>query len=81
MTLDGYLRKHGISAASLARKLKCSDVSISNWRSGYKRPGPTLMKRIAQVTRGGVSAADFTPARSRLAARLAAASRAGARPG
>jgi transcriptional regulator with XRE-family HTH domain len=71
MTLDAYLRKHGISAASLARKLKCSDVSISNWRCGYQRPGPALMKRIAQVTGGEVNAADFPPARSRLAVRLA----------
>jgi hypothetical protein len=77
MTLDAYLRKHAISAAALARTLKCSDVSMSNWRSGYQRPGPALMKRIVEVTRGEVSAADFPPARSRLAVRLARAGFAG----
>ena len=78
MTIDGYLRKHAMSTSALARKLRCSKATISVWRSGYHRPSPALMKRIAQVTRGEVSAADFPPARSRLAVRLARAARADA---
>ena len=56
-----YLRKHAMSTSALARKLRCSKATISVWRWGYYRPGPRLMARLAQVTRGEVSAADFPP--------------------
>jgi transcriptional regulator with XRE-family HTH domain len=59
MSIDDYLATHGMTAAQLAKKLRCSKAAISHWRCGRFQPGPRLRRALRRVTKGEGDVADF----------------------
>jgi len=59
MTLDAYLRKHGISEREFAALVYVSQAQIHRLRKGNTWPSRPLVIRIANATGGLVTANDF----------------------
>jgi len=70
MTLDTYLKQHGITQLEFADRIGCEQPTVNRFISG-RIPSPGLMAKIAEATDGAVTPNDFfgiTPADAQAAA-------------
>lgn len=61
MTLDAYLKEHGLSTHAFARLTGLDQAAIHRYRRGERIPRPMSMGIIVQATNGAVTPADFYP--------------------
>ena len=59
MKLKDYMVVHGVGLTEMARLLGVSEVAVSRYRQGARRPSPDVMRRIIRVTKGAVTPNDF----------------------
>jgi len=59
MTLSEYMKRAGLDALAIARKLKCSEGAVRKWQYGERTPRKKKMLEIYYLTRGQVTANDF----------------------
>lgn len=59
MTLASYLAQSGTSHADFAKLIGVSQAAITRYARGDRIPRPAQMQKIAEVTRGKVTANDF----------------------
>lgn len=59
MTLQTYLKKHGISIRQFADLIGVRRESARRYAAGERVPRPTVMRRIRDVTGGKVTADSF----------------------
>jgi len=58
--LDAWLKREGMSREEFSSEIGRSMTSLSRYISGERMPRPAVMRRIAAVTGGSVTANDFT---------------------
>jgi transcriptional regulator with XRE-family HTH domain len=51
----------GLTLEACAREVGTSRQVWSDWERGRRRPGPRLMPKVREFTRGAISADDFFP--------------------
>lgn len=60
MTLDGYLRKHGLTSSQFAKATGVlTKQTVHNYRHGIRFPSAESMRLIDETTRGEVTPKDF----------------------
>jgi transcriptional regulator with XRE-family HTH domain len=59
MKLRDYLASKSITAAEFGRRIKVSQAAVTRYAAGDRIPEPSVMRRIARVTRGAVAPNDF----------------------
>jgi transcriptional regulator with XRE-family HTH domain len=67
MTLDTYLKRHGITQREFAERIGCEQPTITRFIAG-RIPSPDLMRKIADETSGEVTPNDFFGVASQAAA-------------
>lgn len=63
--LRGYLAKHSMTQVTLAAQVGVPGALVSQWLSGARRPGVTLIFEIERATAGAVPARSWARPRSR----------------
>lgn len=58
MTLEAYLKKHGITHKQFAETIGCEQPTVSRFING-RIPSPELMRVISERTNGAVTPNDF----------------------
>lgn len=62
MKLSGYLQAQGLTLQAFGHRVGVSHTTILRWSTGKAAPrGRAMLKRIAEMTGGQVTAADFFP--------------------
>jgi transcriptional regulator with XRE-family HTH domain len=61
MKLLSYLREANLKQADFAGRVGVTEAAVSRWCNGKGRPSWDVLARIASVTGGAVTAADFMP--------------------
>lgn len=56
MTIDDYLKLHGITAAKFAEKIGISEASLSRIRRGEQNITRDLMRQIIEASEGKIGA-------------------------
>lgn len=59
MNLADYLKKHSLTHRGFGEKVGVQQSHITNILSGRKSPSLRLMRRIIEVTNGGVTVGDL----------------------
>jgi transcriptional regulator with XRE-family HTH domain len=60
MTLDAYLRKHGLTSAQFAKATGAlTKQTVHNYRHGIRFPSPESQRLIEEKTGGEVTPKDF----------------------
>jgi transcriptional regulator with XRE-family HTH domain len=59
MTLARFLSSREITRAAFARRIGVSRVTLQRYLAGDRFPRPDVLRRIASVTLGEVTANDF----------------------
>lgn len=59
MELKLWIKDQGLTALTFAEKVNHSEFAVGKWVRGERIPRPDAMRKIAEVTGGGVTAADF----------------------
>ena len=59
MTLDCYLKKHGLTHTAFATRIGSTVQSVHRYVHGQRYPRPEIMRRIVEATDGAVTANDF----------------------
>lgn len=64
MKLAAYMIRHGLDDSAMAEKVRepdlhCDRTMIGRYRREERRPDWAIIKRIAEVTEGDVSADDW----------------------
>jgi hypothetical protein len=59
MKLDQYIAKKGWQKSYVAWKLGVSEISVARYMSGQRLPTYSVMRKIAALTNGHVTANDF----------------------
>jgi len=59
MTLREWREKKGLTVTELARILEADKSAVSRWENGERFPSRRFLKKIAEVTKGEVTANDF----------------------
>ena len=67
MTLDRFLASQEITRAAFAARIGVSRVTLQRYLAGDRFPRPDVLRRIATVTEGAVTANDFIASRARAA--------------
>jgi predicted transcriptional regulator len=68
MKLAQYLKDKALNHAEFARQIGVSQVAVSRYATGDRRPKPHIIKKIMEVTHGVVDANDFLEAKTERAA-------------
>jgi len=61
MKLLSYLRETNLKQADFASRVGVTEAAVSRWCNGKGRPSWDVLARIASVSGGAVTAADFMP--------------------
>lgn len=64
MNLDAYMTTAGLTDRRFAELIGVDRATVSRWRRGKIKPSWVQIARIGDVTKGKVTANDFTPVRS-----------------
>jgi transcriptional regulator with XRE-family HTH domain len=59
MTLARYLADHALTRAAFAASIGVSRVTLQRYLAGDRFPRPEVLRKIATVTAGKVTANDF----------------------
>lgn len=59
MNLSDYLAERKESVVVFAARLGCRPVSVYRYLSHNRTPRPSVLRRIAELTSGAVTANDF----------------------
>lgn len=59
MTLSDWLRQSRLSHDEFADRIGCDRSSVTRYVHGNRMPRPEVLRRIAEVTGGAVTANDF----------------------
>ena len=65
--LRQWRKSAALTLEQVAARLGTSRQVVSDWERGRRRPGPMLMPRLRDLTKGAVSADDFFPSLDRAA--------------
>jgi transcriptional regulator with XRE-family HTH domain len=57
--LRSWREKHGLTAEELGDKIGVSKAAVSRYERGHRRPDWPILSRIAEVTKGKITADDF----------------------
>ncbi len=58
MTLESYLKQHGLTQFEFAARVGCEQPTISRFING-RVPSPEMMTKILEATDGAVTPNDF----------------------
>lgn len=61
MRLTDWLKKHDLPRGDFARKISVSEVTVTRYITGSRRPEWDVLQRIVEQTSGAVTADDFLP--------------------
>jgi transcriptional regulator with XRE-family HTH domain len=61
MRLTDWLKKHDLPRGDFARKISVSEVTVTRYITGSRRPEWDVLQRIVEQTGGAVTADDFLP--------------------
>lgn len=61
MTLNDYLKLHGISDGEFAARVKRERTTVMRWRKGDTRPDWEALEAIHEASGGAVRPNDFFP--------------------
>lgn len=59
--LRQYRERHGLSQETLASVIGTTKATVSRLEGGERAPSLEMMRKIAEATRGEVTANDFLP--------------------
>lgn len=59
MTLSEWLKREGLSATDLAKRMNKPQPTIARYVNGQRMPEPPVMKEIFEITGGEVAPNDF----------------------
>jgi transcriptional regulator with XRE-family HTH domain len=59
MTLADYLKKAGMKHGEFASRIGVSQAAVTRYATGKRVPRRSIMRKIAEETRGKVTADDF----------------------
>jgi DNA-binding transcriptional regulator YdaS (Cro superfamily) len=60
MKLSSYMELRSLNDRAMADLIgDCQETAVRKWRLGERIPRPRAMRRILEVTEGGVTPADF----------------------
>jgi DNA-binding transcriptional regulator YdaS (Cro superfamily) len=54
MTLDEWLKKKKISSTRMSHMIGCTEATMSNWRTGKRKPDRRYQMMIEKATKGEV---------------------------
>jgi DNA-binding transcriptional regulator YiaG len=64
MKLDEYLKANGITAETFAKDVGHSVFAVGKWRRGERVPRNDVLTLIKKITKGKVTADDFSQAKA-----------------